>query len=346
MKNIKFLLIFACLLPTASHAQPAVKSVRFTSTPAPITDSDRSHYYTSSKAIVTYSNGAKRTYPLSYHSLYQSGDQFGEYRAGMILDKLGKPVMKSAPDLEGQVAKGPFYSYSPDGNSLLDTRNGSNTAYLMTHFEYNTEAPNVDPSKPNVQLYALLPSAINKAQMIQDKKTGNLKVVTLENIDASASDGIWTPCQASQTPWGTHLGGEEYEPNASEFETQPFEPMNQYTETQGKFPSEGGANPYAYGYKFELSVDHHGKYKFVKHYSMGRLANELGDVMPDGRTVYMGDDGADTVMFMYVADQKEKLNSGSLYAAIWMQRFADNAGEAQLKWVKLGSCKRSSKYAI
>lgn len=334
--KIKLSVVLALMLPLTAHAQAVVESVRFTATPAPLTDQDRSRFYTSSKAIVTYSNGAKKTYPLSYHTLYQSGDKFGEYYAGMVLDKFGKPVMHSAPDVEGQIAQGPFYSYSPDGNSLLGTHNGSHTAYLMTHFEYNTEAPNVDPTKPDVQLYALLPSAINKAKILQNRKTGTLKVVSLENIDAADSDGIWTPCQASQTPWGTHLGGEEYEPNASEFESQPFEAMNQYTGTPGRTAREGGANPYDYGYKFELSVSQDGSYKFVKHYSMGRLANELGDVMPDGRTAYMGDDGADTVMFMYVADHKDNLSAGTLYAAIWMQRYADNAGEAQLKWIPLG----------
>jgi secreted PhoX family phosphatase len=336
MRKKYLAVLLATLFPLTAQADPVVRSVKFTPTPAPTSDAQRSRFYTASSAIVTYSNGAKKTYPLSYDVLYRSGDKIGNHYAGMIVDKTGKPVMRSAPDIEGQVAQGPFYSYSPDGNSLLGTRSGSNAAYLMTHFEYNTEAPNIAPSKSPVQLYALLPSVINEAKVIQNKKTGALKVVSLENIDASASDGIWTPCQASQTPWGTHLGGEEYEPNASEFETRPFEAMNQYTGTQGKSPSEGGANPYDYGYKFELSVDAEGHSSFVKHYAMGRLANELGDVMPDGRTVYMGDDGADTVMFMYVADQSKVLSSGTLYAAIWMQRYADNAGEAQLKWMALG----------
>lgn len=328
--------MLALILPLTVHAQPAVKSVKFTSTPAPVSDKQRSSFYTSSNAIVTYGNGAKKTYPLSYHVLYRSGDKFGEHYAGMIVDKKGNPVLRSAPDLNGQVGKGPFYSYSPDGNSLLGTRNGSDTAYLLTHFEYNTEAANVDASKAPVQLYALLPSALNKAKVIQNKKTGKLKVVELSNVDASDSDGIWTPCQASQTPWGTHLGGEEYEPNASEFESVSFEAMNLYTGTQGKGSKEGGANPYNYGYKFEVSVAKNGDDKLVKHYAMGRLANELGDVMPDDRTVYMGDDGADTVMFMFVADQARNLSSGTLYAALWMQRYADNGGEAQLKWIALG----------
>ena len=34
------------------------------------------------------------------------------------------------------------------------------------------------------------------------------------------------PLRGSVTPWGTHLGGEEYEPNAKEFENEPLQTMN------------------------------------------------------------------------------------------------------------------------
>ena len=73
-----------------------------------------------------------------------------------------------------------------------------------------------------------------------------------------------------------------------------------------------------------------------KRYAMGRLANELGDVMPDSRTVYMGDDGRDTVMFMFVADKPGQLTAGTLYAAIWMGVSTANGGKAGLRWVPLG----------
>ena len=80
---------------------------------------------------------------------------------------------------------------------MLGTQKGKYTAYLMTHYEYDTEAPNVDAGKPAVQLYGQLPAAINEAKVVQDKKTGQLKVVDLTNVDASASGGIWTPCEAA-----------------------------------------------------------------------------------------------------------------------------------------------------
>lgn len=332
----KTLLLFSLLASFAAHAESRIASVEFTPTLAPETDAERTSFYTRSSAIVTYQDGRKKTFPLAYHPLYRSGDRIGKAQAGLILDGHGKPVARSAVNTDGDVAQGPFISFTPDANSLLGTQKGKSTAHLMTHFEYNTEAPNVDASKPAVQLYGQLPAAINQAKVVQDKKTGNLKVLDLTNVDASASGGIWTPCAASQTPWGTHLGGEEYEPNAKEFEALPLQAMNLYSGTLDKNAQSGGSNSYAYGYKFEVSTNDKGESHFVKRYAMGRLANELGDVMPDKRTVYMGDDGRDTVMFMFVADKAGQLTAGSLYAAIWMQVSAANGGRAGLRWIPLG----------
>lgn len=337
MNKLKIsLLLLALTASLVAHAESAVKSVEFTPTLAPETDAERTSLYTRSSAIVTYRNGTKKVFPLSYQPLYRSGEKIGHWQAGAIVDKDGKLIQRSAANAGGEVAQGPFFSYAPDANSLLKTQKGKNTAYLMTHFEYNTEAPNVDTSKPAVQLYGQLPAAINQAKVVQDKKTGRLKVVDLTNVDASASGGIWTPCAGSLTPWGTHLGGEEYEPNAKEFETEPLQTMNLYTDTLGKNAQSGGSNPYAYGYKFEVSTNDKGESHFAKRYAMGRLANELGDVMPDKRTVYMGDDGRDTVMFMFVADKAGHLTAGTLYAAIWMGVSTVNGGKAGLRWISLG----------
>ena len=36
-------------------------------------------------------------------------------------------------------------------------------------------------------------------------------------LDFSAHGGVWVPCAGSVTPWETHLGSEEYEPDAKDF---------------------------------------------------------------------------------------------------------------------------------
>ena len=330
------LFVLSLLLPLIGHADSGVIAVEFTPTPAPASDAERASFYTRSSAIVTYQNGTQKIFPLGYRALYRSADKIGNWQAGMIVDQHGAAIERSAANAEGEIAQGPFFSYSPDGNSLLNIQPGQHTATLLTHFEYHTEAANVDAGKPALQLYGQLPAVINAARVVQNKNTGELKVVDLHNVDAASVDGIWTTCAASQTPWGTHLGGEEYEPNAKQFETDPLATMNLYTDTPGKNAQSGGSNPYAYGYKFEVSVSAQGEAHLVKHYAMGRLANELGDVMPDKRTTYMGDDGRDTVMFMFVADEESQLSAGTLYAAIWLQTSAVNGGKAGLRWIALG----------
>ena len=55
----------------------------------------------------------------------------------------------------------------------------------------------------------------------QNKETGELTVTDMTPIDFSADGGIWTPCAGSLSPWNTHLGSEEYEPDAKAHEANP-----------------------------------------------------------------------------------------------------------------------------
>ncbi|HRD67734.1 MAG TPA: DUF839 domain-containing protein [Candidatus Competibacter sp.] len=340
------LLCCAAFVPAIASAADAaslkVKSVEFTATPAPATEMEKAAPYTTSAAVVTLSDGSKKTFPLSYNALYRSGDYIDNWYAGLIVDKDGKPLTQSAPDAKGNVARGPFRSAGPDGTSLLwvpgakvDGVKG-NPLFLVNHFEYDTEGENIDSAKPPVDLYALLPMTMNLAVLDQDPQTGKLTPAKLSNIDFSAVEGLWIPCNGSTTPWMTHLGSEEYEPDAAVFEKTPLEPMNLYRGTAGKLATGGGANPYRYGHLVEVTVNPDGSTKAVKHYAMGRLAFELGDVMGDRKTVYMGDDGDDVIRALYVADKEDDLSAGTLYAAKWIQEDAAHYGKARLQWIKLG----------
>src|SRR3954452_21223236 len=75
-----------------------------------------------------------------------------------------------------------------------------------------------------------------------------------------------------------------------------------------------------------------------KHYGMGRLSHELVQVMPDSRTVLMGDDATNSGLFMYVADKAADLSAGTLYVAKIGEGFSiDPASEgAKLSWIRLG----------
>ncbi|MGA7982702.1 MAG: alkaline phosphatase PhoX [Chromatiaceae bacterium] len=333
---------------SAAAAQPdpqaplKVSHVEFTATPAPVNADEMTTPYTTSNAEVTLADGSKKSFPLSYRVLHRSGEYVNGWYAGLIVDKNGKPVLRSPADTKGEAARGPFLAPGQDGTSLLMIPSAAvagvkgNLLFLIDQLEYDTDGQNVDPHKGPVDLYGRLPMALNLTLLDQDPESGVLTPVRLANIDVAAVEGVWIPCNASTTPWMTHLGSEEYEPDAQVFENKPLEAMNLYRGTPGKTAVEGGANPYMYGHITEAAVKPDGSTSVAKHYSMGRLSFELGDVMGDGKTVYFGDDGDDVIRAMYVADQPNDLTAGTLYAAKWKQIDDQDYGSAKLEWIKLG----------
>ena len=112
--------VFTSALAESPKTGPLkVTSVEFTPTPAPANDLEMALPYTRSEAVVTLADGSKTTFPLSYQILHRSGDYVGGWYAGLIVDKGGKPILQSASDTTGNVARGPFYSQGADGTSIL-----------------------------------------------------------------------------------------------------------------------------------------------------------------------------------------------------------------------------------
>ena len=336
------LLLGTCLLLSVSSARAAndaaqVASVTFSATPAPATVDAQSKVHTTSVATVRYRDGREAHFPLHYETLFVSGERMGQGIAGQILDIQGHAVTASASGDDGGRGLGPFYAYAPDANSLIQISNGGKQKklYLLTQYEYHTEAP-VNRPGARTDMYGRLPMAVSLATLRQNRQSGALQVANVRNVDMRAAKGIWIPCAGSLTPWNTHIGGEEYEPNAQIFEREPLEAMNLYLGTPGRLASEGGANPYDYGHPVEIAVDRTGKTTVNKRLAMGRLSFELVEMMPDARTAYMGDDGRDTMLFMFVADRPRDLSEGTLYAARWQQVDGKAGGRANLTWLRLG----------
>jgi secreted PhoX family phosphatase len=196
---------------------------------------------------------------------------------------------------------------------------------------------------------------MNLAKIKQNERTGELTTVALKNIDMSGVGGLWIPCAGSLSPWNTHLGSEEYEPDARcaenpdafclstnsdptkqlKFNDPKFslnlDSMNRYLEPSGKT-----ANVYDYGNVPEVAIDRKGNASVVKHRALGRISREIVQLMPDNRTAYQGDDGTYNVLTMFIADHPKDLSAGTLYAAKWNQISDKNGGEATLTWYKLG----------
>ena len=171
------------------------------------------------------------------------------------------------------------------------------------------------------------PGAIYLTQMDED-----MNAVWTRPVDLSGVRGNALPCSGDVTPWNTLLSSEEYEPDASKHvpgagvsdNWQGFNRMENY------FPDGlATVNPYDYGWLPEVTVlDGQGNTSVVKHFAMGRFSHELGVVAPDGRTVYMSDDGYGVGFYRFVAAAEGDLSSGQLFAA----RFGDQA----VTWVDLG----------
>ncbi|WP_217619514.1 alkaline phosphatase PhoX, partial [Achromobacter sp. GbtcB20] len=75
------------------------------------------------------------------------------------------------------------------------------------------------------------------------------------------------------------------------------------------------ANPSNYGHMAEVTVNADDTASIKNHYCMGRISHELVQVMPDQRTVLMGDDATNSGYFVFVADKEKDLSSGTLYVA-------------------------------
>ncbi|NTW59200.1 MAG: DUF839 domain-containing protein [Nitrospirae bacterium] len=327
-----------------AHGIPAsIRSVEFIGMDAPATPEERAQSYTKAKARVTYRNGKTRTFDLNYNVLHYNTTAINGVTAGMVYDVLGNPLL----DPNGI----PYISESPDANSLIEVpgsrhhgddrgwendrghdhdKDGS-SLYLVTHFEYDW----LDTAGND--MYGRLPMTMNLAAIDQDKKTGMLTTKALRNIDMSGVGGLWIPCAGSLSPWNTHLGSEEYEPDARcavepscESGAIGLDSMHRY------FGNDLTARVYNYGLVPEVKVDRHGKASVVKHRALGRISRELVQVMPDERTAYQGDDGTYNVLTLFVADRKGDLSSGTLYAAKWNQTSAVNGGAANLTWFRLG----------
>lgn len=281
---------------------------------------------------VRYGNGSKRSYALAYQPFFITGDTVSNGKGGQILtggyyDILNRPIMdRSVPGKTRQ-----FFSDCPDGTSLLEIPNATvngvrgKPVFAVVQFEYTTR------DQSNAPAYGTLPSPIAVLTLDQDQATGKLSLVSYHNVDTSSVNGLWITCGASLSPWNTHLSSEEYEPDAFAPDDKRFKAFS-----KNLFGDESIANPYHYGHLPEVTVNRDGTGSITKHFCMGRISHELVEVMPDQRTVLMGDDFTNGGLFMFVADKAANLSSGTLYAAKWQQTSGIGPGSANLSWITLG----------
>ena len=148
--------------------------------PVPFPDTDAAKRVVQASESVTVDG---KEYPIGFNVLLRSGDM----GVGTLMNQKGEPVL----DTDGSV----HVSVDADFTSLLPV---GDKLYSVTHFESR-------------------PGAMYLHELAQDD-AGKLTAISTKSIDFSSYGGLWVPCAGSVTPWSTHLGSEEYPPDARAIE--------------------------------------------------------------------------------------------------------------------------------
>lgn len=325
-------------------AAPAFKSIAFSATPVAKTETEMLDTYSTSVATITYEDGSTKDFPLQYNVLFRNTDQNNEvkgknYAAAQLFNVDMEPIIDPNGD--------PVIAETADANSLLKI---DGKLMLVNHWEYDDVLADGGDAYKAANWYSRMPMSMNLSELTQ-AADGKLSLVSQKPIDFSSVNGGWIFCFGSQTPWNTHLGGEE----DYDLYFIPGEAAYSTTEAGLKAMSEvyfGGkktANPYHYGYATEVAPKADGSYTVDKLYNMGRGTWEAAIFAKDGRTAFFGDDGAYSGMFMFVGEKaNDPKAGGTIYAAKWNQTSADGSdgGTADIVWVKLGSATHAEAKAL
>lgn len=327
----------------SDEAVSEVTSIAFSPVAIAANDTEKQEMRVSNTLSVAYSDGSSKEYPLTYKTLMKMGDVIGTGTIGLITDINGLPLLKV--DGSQDISDG------PDGNSLI---NVGDKTYMVTHME---EAPG---------------SLYNTEVKVEN---GELVAVDTKPVDLSAMGGTIINCASTKTSYGTHLGGEEdYSLNSIFADAaSPFyvdcaldgtgtdttgtgnsfcgyvDGMNKYLGDASIDKANGyngdSFSPYNYGYIVEVQPLADGTTNSTKHYVTGKYTPELAAMMPDGKTVYMSDDGTAKGFWKFVSDAKidgfKEDWEGTLYAGKVNQTSAENGGSFDLSWIELGHAKDS-----
>lgn len=261
---------------------------------------------------------------ISFMELFRTGDEDNGETYGLMKDHLGDPAV-AEDGLTPYICSGNTDGVSGSGTDYTALLEKNGKTYMITQFECQT-------------------GGMYYAEVVQSP-AGELSPVedTLKFIDQSDEWGGWVHCAGSVTPWNSYLGGEEYEPDAKALEGAAYPTGDRYDDKVRSYWLEdiSLSSPYHNGWITEVDIDENGDASYEKHYAMGRFSHELGYVMPDGKTVYLTDDGTNDILFMFVAKNAGDLSDGTLYAAHWLQTSGFGGGSAQLEWINLGKVKSS-----
>jgi hypothetical protein len=214
-------------------------------------------------------------------------------------------------------------SKKPDYNAFVPLNANGSQGYLYTSWEDR-------------------PAGISQMEIEWNHTSAEWDVLSGMMLNLSSVNGGWVLCFGSMSPWGTPLLAEElYFDNTKQWNDETYnyhygqELLEDYL---GYYP-----NPYDYGYILEIDNPTTTEPDFSKHFAMGRFSHENAQVMPDERTVYLTDDGYETVLFKFVADTAGELSSGTLFAAKVIQDAGKDSSTTgfDVEWIEMASSSNS-----
>ena len=185
-------------------------------------------------------------------------------------------------------------------------------------------------------------NALPDTAMIQTKR--------IKPVDFSTQGGLWVPCAGSVTPWQTHIGSEEYPPDARSYYENDMVTdgsIRTFLRFWGHYASEVtrqeaenvGFYPYQYGYPWETKVTADFEETTTKLYAHGRQSYEMSYVMPDEKTVYGCDDGTNVMFHKFVANTAKDITAGINYCAKYTQTSPDGGAAdhwtADIEWLEM-----------
>jgi len=352
----------------AAEAKPYATAVKFNASSNPSTVAQRAMVFTDATIDITYSDSSVKTaQALSFVELFRTGDTLTKPPAAgvgkIIAAGYTRPDgLTPILDTDGKQ----MFSDCVDGQSLIKLSktavpNISGSAlFLVNQFEYKSV------NAAGKSMYGKLPCPMTITTLEQNASTGALSVKYQYSVPTASVHGLWITCGGSLSPWNTHLSSEEYEPDAwlvmlrktkgsaltsSELTTWQTSQMSKANASISRFfdfsrntldatstpDTQTTANPYHYGHLPEVTVHPNGTGSIQKHYCLGRISRELVEVMPDNKTVLMGDDYTGGALFMFIANNAGDLSAGTLYGAKMTQTSADSGGTFTRSWVKLAA---------
>ena len=210
-------------------------------------------------------------------------------------------------------------SQKPDFNAFIPTNQDGTSGYLYTAWEDR-------------------PAGISQIEIQWDSTSNQWDVISSQMLNLSSINGGWVLCFGTVSPWGSPLFSEELYFD----DTEDWNNVNyRYHQGQQLLASYLGSypNPYDYGFIVEMEDSDTNNPDLIRHYTMGRYSHENAQVMPDNKTVYLSDDGYDTVLYKFVADAPGDLSKGTLYAAKLIQDSTTDSSTTgfDVEWIELAS---------